>query len=364
MKAANWYEKGVLKVEDIPLPELGVGEVRLKIMACGICGSDIHEYRDGPFLIPKKQHPITGNVGGPVVLGHEFSATVDDVGEDVTQFDRGDRVTVNPLIYCGECAYCKNGQLNMCTQLGTLGFAANGAFAEYAVVSEDMLLALPTSISADMGAFIEPLAVAVRAVKRAGVKLGQSVVIVGAGPIGLLVLQVCRAFGAEKIFVVEPIPSRRELALQLGACHIIDPVNGDPGKIVAEMTNNLRADVAIDCAGIQQSFETAVRTTGRRATICVVGLALEPIKVSFLQLWAHEKSITFSSGYENEFQAAITLLANGQVDIEKLITARIELKNIVAKGFDPLIKRAEQHIKILVYPNGIPSKTRGFANEP
>ena len=356
MKAANWYESGLLKVEDIPLPEPAAGEVRVKILACGICGSDMHEYRTGPFLIPKKPHPLTGRVGGPVVLGHEFSARVDAVGDGVNQYSTGDRVTVNPLIYCGKCSYCRNGQLNMCTQLGTLGFAANGAFAEYSVVSQDMLLALPENISADMGALVEPLAVAARAVKRAGVVLGHSVVIVGAGPIGLLVLQVCRAVGAAKIFVIEPIASRRELALKLGATQVIDPGGGDPGKIVAKATNNLRADAAIDCAGIQASFDTAVRTTGRRATICVAGLALKSIEVPFSQLWAHEKTITFTSGYENEFSAAIALLANGQVNIEELITARIALEDIKDAGCETLLKNADQHIKIIVYPNGTPDE--------
>jgi (R,R)-butanediol dehydrogenase / meso-butanediol dehydrogenase / diacetyl reductase len=356
MKAANWYERGVLRVEDIALPEPGAGEVRVKVLACGICGSDMHEYRTGPFLIPKKPHPLTGQTGGPVVLGHEFSAQIDAVGNGVSRFAIGDRVTVNPLIYCGECSYCKNGQLNMCTQLGTLGFAANGAFAEYSVVSEAMLLALPDNISADMGALVEPLAVAARAVKRADVALGRTVTIIGAGPIGLLVLQVCRAVGAAKTFVVEPIASRRELALKLGATLVIDPAEVDPGKVVAEATNNLRADAAIDCAGIQASFDTAVRTTGRRATICVAGVALKPIEVPFLQLWAHEKSITFSSGYENEFPAAIALLANGQVNIDELITARIGLEDIKEAGFETLIDHADQHVKIIVYPNGTPDQ--------
>ena len=354
MKAANWYEKGVVRVEDIPLPEPKAGEVRLRVLACGICGSDMHEYIAGPFLIPKKQHPLTGQQGGPVVLGHEFSARVDAVGEGVSLFASGDKVTVNPLILCGECVYCRNGQLNMCTRLGTLGFAANGAFAEYLVVSEDMLLRLPENISADMGALVEPLAVAARAVKRAGIGLGNSVAILGAGPIGLLVLQVCRAVGAAKIFMIEPIASRRELALKLGATQAIDPAVGDPGKIIAEATNNLRADAAVDCAGNQASFNTAVRATGRRATICVAGLALQPMEVPFLQLWAHEKSITFTSGYENEFPAAIALLENGQVNIQELITARIELKDINEAGFETLANHADKHIKIIVYPNGTP----------
>ena len=350
MKAAVWYEKGDIRIEDKPIPEPGPGEVRLKVKACGICGTDLHEYRDGPFLIPRKPHPLTGRAGGPIILGHEYAAVVDALGPEVSGVAPGDRVTVNPLIYCGKCTYCLKGQPNMCLKLGTGGLASDGAFAEYTVVPSYGLYPLPEKVSDDAGAFVEPVAVATHAVKRARLELGQSVAVIGAGPIGLLVAQVCRAAGASQVFVVEPMEARRNLAARLGATAVVDPTEADPGKWIAGLTDNLRADVAIDCVGNQASFDTAVKATGRRAVICIAGMALKPVEVSFMRLWGHEKELTFTSGYENEFPAAIALLNNNQINTADMITGNIGLDDLVSEGLEALSSQSGNHIKILVHP--------------
>lgn len=350
MKAAVWHEKGNIQIEDIPEPTPGIGEVKLRIKVCTICGSDLHEYRDGPFIIPSRPHPLTNRQGGPVILGHEFSAEVQEVGEGVSRFQPGDRVVVNPLIYCGECHYCRRGQYIMCTKLATVGFAADGAFAEYGVFNENALLKLPDSVTDDMGAFVEPLTVAVHAVKRSRMSPGASVAIVGAGPIGLLVMQACRAAGAGEVFVVEPMKARREMAAKTGATAVFDPGEADPGKEIAKLTEGLRADTAYDCVGNQSAFDTAVKVTGRRGVICVVGLSLKPVQVPFMRLWGHEKEVVFSSGYEDEFPAAISYLADGRVKVEELISERIPLEDLVEKGIERLIQEGDKYIKILVYP--------------
>jgi len=350
MKAAVWHKKSDIRIEDVPLVSPGPGQVKVRVKACGICGSDLHEFREGPFIIPARPHPLTGREGGPVILGHEFSAEVTEVGEGITRFSPGDRVVVNPLIYCGECPYCKRGQHIMCTKLGTVGFAADGAFAEYGVFYEYALLKLPDAVTDEMGAFVEPLAVAVHAVNRSRMRVGDSVAVVGAGPIGLLVMQACLAAGASRVFVVEPMKTRRDIAFETGAATVIDPTEKNPGKAVGALTDGLRADLAFDCVGHQASFDTAVRVTGRRAVICVVGLALKPIEVPFIRLWGHEKELTFSSGYENEFPAAIAYLADGRVRVDRLISDSIQLDDLVEKGIQPLIQEGEKHIKILVYP--------------
>lgn len=352
MKAARWYEKGDIKIENIPIPEPGPGEVRVKVKVCGICGSDLHEYKAGPFIIPRRPHPLTGREGGPVTLGHELSGEVDALGDGVKGWELGDRVTVNPLIYCGECPGCKQGQHLMCSKLATAGFAADGAFAEYITAPAYGLHRLADNIDFDMGAFVEPLAVAVRAVKRSGLQMGQTVAIIGAGPIGLLVALVCKALGASKVFISEPMESRRKLAEKLLVTAAIDPTKEDPGKAIAALTNKARADVAIDCVGIQPSFDTAIKVTGRRATICVAGLALKPIEVPFLKLWGHEKSITFTQGYEDrEFACAVALLENGMEEIKEIITGRIALDNLVDDGLKALSEQGDKHVKIMVYPN-------------
>ena len=350
MKALVWHKRNVARTEDVPEPTPGPGQVKLKVKACSICGSDVHEYHAGPFLIPNQPHPLTGKQGGPIILGHEFSAEVAELGQGVTGFEPGERVTVNILLYCGECHYCRKGQYNMCLKLGATGGASDGAMAEYVVVPDYQLCSLPDSVSDDMGALTEPVAVAVRAVKRSRLSLGQTVSVIGAGPLGLLVMQVCQAAGASKVFVVEPMATRRELAAKLGAT-VFDPTEVDPGKAVSAVTVGLRSDVAIECVGNQAGFDTAVKMTGRRGVICVAGLHLKPAQVPFFKLWMHEKEITFVTGYEDEFPAAIALMADNRVNVSELITDRIKLDEVVEKGFKPLLGEPERHVKIMVYPD-------------
>lgn len=350
MRAARWYGKQDVRIEETADPKPGKGQVKLRVKACGICGTDLHEYREGPFLIPSRPHPLTGMDKGPVVLGHEFSAEVESAGPEVKGFQPGDRVTVNPLLYCGVCPYCRAGEYNMCVKLGTIGLAADGAFAEYVVVPENTLVRLPDSVSDVAGAFVEPLAVAVRAVKRSRMEIGQSAAVIGAGPIGLLVLQVLINSGASRVFVVEPLSERREIALELGAAGAVDPTETDAGKMIAKWTDNLRADRAFECVGNQSGFDTAVKVAGRRAVICQVGLALAPTSVNFLRLWGHEKEVTTSSGYCDEFGAAVALLADSRVRVEPLVTSKIPLAHLVEKGFDALAGSPQEQIKVVVEP--------------
>ncbi len=350
MQAAVWYQKGDLRIEEVPVPSPGPGEVRLQVSVCGICGSDLHEYSHGPFLIPSRPHPLTGRQGGPLIVGHEFSGRVDLLGEGVEGYEPGERVTVNCLLYCGQCPYCRKGQLNMCLKLGTVAYASDGAFAQYVVVPAYTLLKLPEAVDDDMGAFAEPLAVAVRVVKRSRLGLGQSAAVIGAGPIGLLVMQVAKAAGASQVLVVEPMASRREMALKLGASKVIDPSAQDAGKAVARETDGLRADASFDCVGNQASFDTAVKTTGRRGVICMAGMAMKPIAVPMLSLWGHEKEITTSTGYENEFPAALALMADGRVNVLDMVSDRIKLPDLLEAGYRPLMEDPANHLKVLVYP--------------
>jgi (R,R)-butanediol dehydrogenase/meso-butanediol dehydrogenase/diacetyl reductase len=348
MKAAVWYGKEDVRIEEYPEPSVGKGEVKLKIKACGICGSDLHEYKDGPFIIPSRPHPLTGRSLGPVVIGHEFAGEVVEVGEGVTKTKIGDRVTINPLVYCGECYYCKQGLHIMCLKLGTAGFACDGGFAEYGVFPEYGVHKLPDKVTDDMGCFVEPLAVALHAINRSRMKVGDTVVVIGAGPIGLLVMQCALAAGAKQVFVSEPMQARRELAVKLGATAVFDPTQCDVGKEIGKHTDNLKANIVFECVGLPATFDTAIKVSSRRGIICVVGLALKPQEVNFMRLWGQEKEIVFSSGYNDEFATCIAYLADGRVKIDSLITARIGLDDYVQKGVKELISRGDQQIKILV----------------
>ena len=351
MKAAIWHEKKDIRIEEINIPVPGSNEVLVKIKACGICGSDLHEYNNGPFIIPSKPHPLTGLCAGPVILGHEFSAEVVESGTAVTGYMVGDRVTASALIVCNECHYCKTGAYNMCIKLGSTGFAANGGFAEYAILQDYALYRLPDSVNDDMGTFVEPLSVAIHAVKRSRLKIGDTAIVIGAGPVGLLVMQACIFAGATQVYIVEPIKKRRDIALKCGASAVFDPSHDDVGKAITMLTNGLRANVAFDCVGSQAAFDTAMKVTGRRGTICVVGLSIKSIQTPFIRLWGHEKEIVFSSGYENEFPIAIKLLESKKISVVEMISGRINLENLIEKGIRPLVESAENYIKIIVYPN-------------
>ena len=349
MKAAVWYGKEDIRILDVPEPAVEKDQVKIRVRWCGICGSDLHEYREGPMLIPKKPHPLTGK-SAPIILGHEFSGDVVEVGREVKRIAVGERVTINCLLYCGICAYCRRGEYNMCLRLATVGLAWDGAFAETLVVPEYTVLRIPDEVTYEMGAFAEPLAVAVRAVKRSRLKFGDTVGVIGAGPIGLLVLQAAKAAGASKVFALEPVEQRRQLAKQLGASEVFDPTQGDVGKEIADRTEGLRANVAFECVGSQSAFDTALRITGRRAMIVMVGMALKPLEVPFLRLWGHEKEITTCTGYVDEYPTALSLLADRRVKVEPMITAKIKLSEFVGKGIKEMILHPEHHIKILVAP--------------
>jgi (R,R)-butanediol dehydrogenase/meso-butanediol dehydrogenase/diacetyl reductase len=351
MKAAVWYGREDIRILEVPEPQVGKDQVKIKVRCCGICGSDVHEYRQGPLLIPKKPHPLTGRKA-PVILGHEFSGDVVEVGEEVKRARLGDRVTINCLIYCGSCVYCRGGEFNMCLKLGTVGLAWDGAFAETVVVPEYTVLRIPDAITYEAASFAEPLAVAVRAVKRSRLKIGDSAVVIGAGPIGLLVLQVARAAGASHVFVIEPLKKRRELAKHLGADEVFDPAHGDAGKEIADRTGGLRANIAFECVGNQAAFDTAIGVTGRRAMIVMVGMALKPLEVPFFRLWGHEKEITTCTGYVDEYPAALAFLADRRIVVEPMITAKIHLEDFIEKGLQEMIRNPEGHIMILVAPGG------------
>lgn len=349
MKAALWYGRNDVRIEDVPEPTAGENEVKIGVKWCGVCGSDLHEYRAGPMIIPQKPHPLTGRTP-PIILGHEFSGDVVEIGSGVKNVTVGDRVVVNALIYCGHCFYCRSGEYNMCVKLGSTGLASDGGFAEFVTVPGYATHKIPPEVTYEMGTFVEPLAVAIRAVKRARAQVGNTAAVVGAGPIGLLVQQAASACGAGKVYVIEPIAGRRELAKKLGATEVFDPSDGDVSKEIHALTDGMRADVAYECVGNQSAFDTAVRITGRRGMIVMVGLAVEPLNVPFLRLWGHEKEITTSQGYVDEFSPAIAFLADGRVQVESMITRKITLDDLVEKGFKELIEHPEKNIKILVSP--------------
>lgn len=351
MRAVRWHGAGDVRVDEVAEPAAAPGEVVVAVAACGLCGSDLHEYLHGPVYIPKRPHPLTGVVP-PVTLGHEFAGEVVAAGPGVAWPRPGARVTVNPCLVCGECRWCRSGRRNHCARLATVGLSRDGALAPLVAVPADGCHALPPEVSDEEGAVVEPLAVAVHACRRARLAPGERVVVVGAGPVGLLVLQVARARGAGWVAVVEPRAERRAMARALGADEVLDPGAADAGRLVADLTDGERAEVAFECVGSPAALATAVRVSGKCGRIVLVGLLPEPVPLNALQILAHEKEIVGSSAYVDEFPEAVELLARRRVRVAPLLTARVSLERAVADGILALLRPEAGHVKILVTPGG------------
>jgi (R,R)-butanediol dehydrogenase/meso-butanediol dehydrogenase/diacetyl reductase len=349
MKAVRWHAARDVRLDDVAEPSAASGEVVLAVAACGICGSDLHEYLHGPLYIPKTPHPLTG-MAPPVTLGHEFSGRIVDVGAGVTTFRAGQRVTANPCLLCGECAWCRRGQANYCAKLGSIGLSRDGALAPLVAVPAYGCHPLPDDVDDTAGASVEPLAVVLHAWRRARLTGGERVVLVGAGAIGLLLLQVLRAKGAGWIGIVEPRADRRHLAGALGADAVIDPESGDPARAVARLTGDERAAVVFECVGSPAAFATAVRAAGKGGRIVLVGLVAETVSANLLGLLAHEKEIIGSSAYVGEFPEAIRLLAERRVRVDSVVTTRVPLEDAVSRGLEALLRREEGHVKIMIEP--------------
>jgi (R,R)-butanediol dehydrogenase/meso-butanediol dehydrogenase/diacetyl reductase len=324
--------------------------VVVAVAACGICGSDLHEYLHGPVYIPRAPHPLTG-VMPPVALGHEFSGRVAEVGPGVQGLAVGDRVTVNPCLLCGECAWCRRGQANYCARLGSIGLSRDGGLAPLVAVPAYACHVLPPDMGDVEGASVEPLAVAVHAYRRARLFRGERVALIGAGPIGLLLLQVLKAQGAGLVVVVEPREERRRLAEALGADSAVDPGADDPVRAITRLAGEERVAAAFECVGSPAAFTTAFRAAGKGGRIVLVGLVPEAVQVNLLGLLAHEKEIVGSSAYVDEFPEAIRLLRDRRVIVGPLVTGRVPLSDALAKGLQALLRPEDKHIKIMVMPD-------------
>ena len=349
MLALRWHGPRDVRLDEVPEPAVPPGEVLVEVAACGLCGSDLHEYLHGPVYIPRKPHPLTG-VMPPVTLGHEFAGRVVEAGAGVARPRPGDRVAVNPCLVCGECPWCRRGQGNHCAKLATLGLSRDGALASLVAVPAYGCHLLPPGVSDEQAAVVEPLAVAVHACARSRLVPGERAAVVGAGAVGLLVLQVLKAKGAGWTAVVEPRDERRRLARALGADEVIDPATEDPARAIADRTGGERVAVAFECVGHERAFATAVRAAGKGGRVVQVGLVPDPIPVNLLQLLSHEKAIIGSSAYVGEFPEAIDLLARGAVRVAPLVTGRVPLARAVRDGLEALLRPEEGHVKLLVTP--------------
>lgn len=347
MQAARWYAAKDIRVEEIVIPQPKKGQVKIAVQFAGICGSDLHEYNHGPQLIPMDApYPLNGHQG-VTTLGHEFSGIIEEVGEGVTHLKKGDRVVVEPIYKNFDSPFTTAGQYNLGEHLGFIGLAGDGGFAHYVVVEDYMVHQMPESMTFEQGAMVEPAAVAVYAVMQSGVQLGETVFISGAGPIGLLCTQAALAAGASTVIVTDVAEKRLEKAKEIGATHVFNATDPDLHQKIKAVTDHLGPHVFLDCAGLQASFDTGLNLVRNGGTAVLVALFGKPVQHDALQQVLREITVKGVIAYRNIFPQTMKLINSGRMPVEKLITSKIKLENIVDQGFEALIKNPSQ-VKILI----------------
>ncbi|RST58931.1 2,3-butanediol dehydrogenase [Siminovitchia terrae] len=347
MKAAVWYGEKDIRVEERKLKQMKDKEVTVRVAWTGICGSDLHEYQEGPVFIPvEEQHPLTGQQA-PLTMGHEFAGIVEKVGKGVTSVEVGDRVAINPMYTYGN----KPEDVDAYDGFQFIGLGSDGGFASHVNVGEKHLYKLPESMTLQDGALVEPTAVAVQAVKEANMQFGDTVAVFGAGPIGLLTTIAAKAAGASKIFVFDLSEQRLAKAKELGATHVYNSGEVNPVEAVKAIIPD-GVDVSFEVAGVAPTFKQAIDVTRARGTMVIVSIFARPIEWNPMQLTNTGVKVTSTIAYTpTTFRQTIDLMGTGQLKPQGIITSQIELENIVEEGFEALTNDKSQ-AKILVELSG------------
>jgi len=323
-----------LAVQEMPLPPVADDEVLMRIAAIGVCGSDTHYYRHGrigDFV-----------VDGPLILGHECSGTIVAVGSDVPDTRVGERVAIEPQRNCRRCRECRAGRYNLCPNMEFYATPPiDGAFAEYAVIRSEFAHPVPDSLSDEAAALLEPLSVAITTMRKAGIVPGSSILIAGAGPIGIICAQTAKAFGAAEIIVTDLVAERRERAVHYGATRTIDPREVDIASA------GLDVNAFVDASGSPRAVFDGIKAVRPAGTAVLVGLGSPEMNLPIEHIQNLEITVTGIFRYTDTWPAAIHLVASGQVDLDSLVTGRFDLDHAAAaleSDADP------DSLKSIVYP--------------
>ncbi len=353
MKALRFHAAKDLRVEDIPQSaEPGPGQVLIKNRFCGICGTDLHEYAYGPIFVPKEPHPFT-KAHGPQVLGHEFGGVVKAVGEGVSHVKVGDRVSVQPLIMPREGDYyADRGLFHLSSQLALAGLSwQSGGMAEAALLNDYNVQPIPESLSDEEAALIEPTAVAVYACDRAGVTAGNSVLITGAGPIGILTAMAARAAGATQIFMSDLNDTRLALAREaLKDVRTINPRSANVGEVIrSETEGGVGCDIAIECVGNEHALKNCADAVRKQGVVVQTGLHPHENPLNWFDVTFKDIDIRGSWAYPTHYWPRVArLIASGQIPALRIVTKFVSLGDAVTGGFDQLLDPAGKHLKILI----------------
>lgn len=313
MRASVLYSARTIGVEERLTPTPGQGQVLVKIASVGACGSDAHYYHHGR---------IGGYVvEGPLILGHEAAGRIEAVGEGVDASWIGKRVSLEPGVPCARCTECRTGHYNLCPDV--VFFATppvDGTFCEYIAHSVDYVYELPDNVSDDAGALIEPLSVGIWAMKQATVPLGGSVLITGAGPIGLMAVQVARASGVKDIIVADPAENRREAAVMFGATSVFDPT--------AEDASGLRVDTLVDCSGVASAIASATASVKPRGSVTLVGMGGDSVALPMSTIQNRELTVKGIFRYAHTWPTGISLATRGLVELDAMVTGHFSLDRV------------------------------------
>ena len=320
MKASRFLGNKTFAVADLPTPHAGPGELVLRNQVCGVCGTDVHIYHG---------EPGSADVNPPVVLGHEYSGEVVEVGEGVTGFAVGDHVTVDPNIYCGHCAYCQNGKKQLCPSMEAIGVTRDGGFAQYSRIPASQAFKLEPTVPWEAAAMAEPLACCLHGIDLAGIQVGDKVCVVGGGAIGLLMVQLAKLSGASQIVLSEPNEKRRQVGLQLGANAALDPTRPDSQEAFAQVLGG-GANVVIECVGNVPAVKSAFQFAGKGATVLLFSVPKVDATFDLPLFDVYKKELTIKGSFVNPdtHARAVALINSGKVDFGPIITHRFTLDQL------------------------------------
>ncbi len=328
---------GQIIFQEVPVPEPAKGQVLIKIMKIGVCGSDIHVYHG--------EHPFTSY---PVTQGHEVSGEIAKLGEGVTGFEPGQKVTIQPQVVCGQCHPCRHGKYNLCEELKVMGFQTTGTASHYFAVDAAKVTPLPQDMSFDEGAMIEPLAVAVHAVKRAGDVTGQKIAVLGAGPIGILVAQTAKGMGAHSVMITDVSDIRLAKAKECGVDFTVNTKAADFGDAMTRHFGPDKADVIYDCAGNNITMGQAIRYARKGSAIILVAVFAGEARVDLAVLNDHELDLNTSMMYRNEdYLEAIRLVNEKKVALAPLVSKHFPFRDYL-KAYQYIDENRESTMKVII----------------
>jgi len=339
VKAAVWYGDKDIRIEDTPKPTVKSHGALVRVRSVGICGSELHAYEG----ISERRRP-------PLIMGHEFSGEISEVGGNVKYLSEGDRVAVDPAIRCGACEQCLRGRGNVCRNLRLTGLHTGGAFAEYVSVPARNCHKLSDSVSFEEGSVAEPVSVAVHAVDRTPIKLGDTVAVVGAGIIGLMVVQAAKLAGAARVFVTDILDYRLDFARSLGADMTVNSAAEDPVQKIRKATHGLGVDVALEAVGLEVTVRQAMEMAAIGGKLTIVGNLARMMTLDIQEAVLKEFDIKGSYCYTPEdFRRVVNLIEDRRIDVKSLITNVFPLVE-AEKGFELLHEKIDRVLKVLLKP--------------